>query len=143
MDASVLVFGSDETISRRLAAMLRQEGYAVRYAQSASEFEQAMQIKAPNLLILNAAKNGGALVSVSDLVKAAAAASAAAILVLVPPDHLAEVRRALGDRPAEYYTNPVLHFDLAAKVRAIIGAPGDNGYASSSRASPVDRMKPW
>ncbi|MDI9549620.1 MAG: hypothetical protein QM346_18655 [Chloroflexota bacterium] len=113
----------------------------MRYAQSASELEQAMQRTAPDLLILNAVKNGGASISIADLAKAAA--SATAVLVLVPSDHLAEVRRALGDRPAEYYTNPVLHFDLAAKVRAMIGAPGDNGYASSSHASPEDRMKPW
>ena len=90
MDASVLVFGSDETISRRLAAMLRQEGYAVRYAQSASELEQAMQRTAPDLLILNAVKNGGASISIADLAKAAA--SATAVLVLVPSEHLAEVK---------------------------------------------------
>jgi DNA-binding response OmpR family regulator len=142
MEANVFVFGNDEAISRRLAAMLRQEGYAVRYFPCVSHLEQASLQTPPDLLILNAVKNGSVPVSMSDLAKAAAA-SLAPILVLASSDGLEEVMLALGERPAEYYTNPVLHYDLAAKVRALIGAPGANGYASSLHAPPEDRMKLW
>ena len=110
----------------------------MRYAQSASELEQAMQRTAPDLLILNAVKNGGASISIADLAKAAAC------------DRRSRTRTVrssggssarLGDRPAEYYTNPVLHFDLAAKVR-------DDPVRQRQRLcfvlSPrLNRMKPW
>ena len=122
---SVLVVEDDERTSAFLADNLEADGYRVATATAAGEAIRAIEVRRPDLLLLDVMLEGGSGLDVLDRVRAADGIGSRVdpdLPVVVLSGRTAEVDRVRGfERGADdYVCKPFAYAELLARMRAVL-----------------------
>src|SRR2546430_10734949 len=146
---SVLIVEDDEATRQFLAENLAADGFRVATASGAGEGLRAIEVRRPDLVVLDLMLEGaGGGLELLDRVRAAdglASRIDPALPVLVLSGRAAETDRVRGfARGADdYVTKPFSYAELVARVRALLrraGGPRRPG-APRIRGPPIDPLK--
>jgi DNA-binding NtrC family response regulator len=135
MTKQVLVHSPEVNMSKLISIMLEQNDLTARPVNTEDSLMRMLDDLMPDLLILDLSPFNRADQMLYSRVRSHPHASRIPLLLLVHGHEIDVARSQFEQEPIGFLTKPVLHYDLAQKVRSLLGTQPDPAAGSSANRS--------
>jgi DNA-binding NtrC family response regulator len=116
MASNIVVYSTEEIVSRRLAVMVQDEGLTVHQANSAGILEKIVRETETQLLIVDFYLSARDLAVLVQHIRNLPNGGQLRVLVLMYADQVDKARQWIDDPKIDFLPKPILHFNLVSKV---------------------------
>lgn len=117
----VLLIDDDHDVLGTLSRALTREGYEVKYATSGKDGIRLIKQQIPDLLILDVMMPGMDGIELCRVIRTRQDTNGTPILILSARGDAESIMRGIEAGANDYLPKPILHHDLVAKVRMMLG----------------------